>query len=64
MTLESDRRLLGWPRYRPLRPPAVVLSHDERFFVSLFLRRYVRWCARSGHHDGVSGAVALYRRLA
>jgi hypothetical protein len=57
----GDRRLLG---YRPPRLPAVLLSRDEVNLTRLFLRRYVRWCARSRHHDRVPAAIALYRRLA
>jgi hypothetical protein len=60
----GDPARLGWTRFHGHWPPAVTLDAEERRLVALFLRRYVRWCARADRHDRIPGAAALYRRLA
>jgi hypothetical protein len=44
-----------------LRPPDV--DTVERFLVSLFLRRYVTYCARRNRLSAMQGAATLYREL-
>ena len=54
----GDPRLLG---YQPPRTPPVTLSRDEVLLTRMFLRRYVRWCARAGYHDRVTDARRVPR---
>ena len=57
--------------YRPTlpRPPggdvdqAPTLDAGERWLVLLFLRRYVRWCARARRYAQAGGAARLWRTL-
>jgi hypothetical protein len=39
------------------------LDADERYFVLLFLRRYVTWCARRRRYVQMQGAARLFRAL-
>lgn len=52
------------------RPPPPVSdlalpkpSDDERWLVTLFLRRYVTWCARRGHDLRATQAALLWREM-
>jgi hypothetical protein len=59
--------------FRPYPPPAQKpignvqrepgLDSNERYVVLLFLRRYVRYCARRRRFAQASGAAALWREL-
>ena len=53
----GDPALLGWRPIRGRRLAPVTLDAEERRLLAFFLRRYVRWCARSRHHDRVAGAL-------
>jgi len=55
--------LLGWRPVRGPNLPPVTFDETERFLVALFLRRYVRWCARTRRYDRVPDAAALLHRL-
>jgi hypothetical protein len=44
------------------QPPAI--DPLERFLASLFLRRYVAYCARRGRFAQMQGAAVLHRQLA
>jgi hypothetical protein len=56
--------------FRPYPPPAQKpignvqrepgLDKDERYFVLLFLRRYVTWCARRRRFAQMQGAAQLF----
>ena len=53
-------------RSAPARIPAAAAAAcralaRRRHPYAAISRRYVRWCARSRHHDRVKGATALYR---
>src|SRR4029453_104571 len=39
------------------------LDRHERMLVSVFLRRYVGWCARSKRHEHIPGALHLLSSL-
>ena len=54
----GDPALLGWRPIRGRRLPLVTLDAEERRLLAFFLRRYVRWCARSRHYDRVASAAA------
>jgi hypothetical protein len=43
------------------QPPAI--DADERFLVTLFLRRYVTYCARRRRAAQMHGAARLYREV-
>ena len=49
------------PPMPDLAPPRA--GEEERWLARLFLRRYVTWCARRGHHARALGASALWLRL-
>jgi hypothetical protein len=42
---------------------ATAPALEERFLVSLFLRRYVTWCARTGRFAQMEGARRLYLQV-
>ena len=57
---------------RPAEQPLQMQPHQERpsgidlrerFLVSLFLRRYVTYCARRGHFAQMGGAARLLRAV-
>lgn len=45
--------------HRNLHERQPSLDRKERMLVCGFLRRYVQWCARSGRHDRILGAMEL-----
>lgn len=47
--------------HAPELEPAV--TDDKRFLLSLFLRRYVTWCARTRRFAAMQGAAHLYREV-
>ena len=47
----------------PVEPPPPE-DELERFLVLLFLRRYVRWCARTLRYASMGQAINLYRVIA
>jgi hypothetical protein len=42
-------------------PPRIDAT--ERFFLRLFLRRYITWCARRRRFVAMTGAAVLYREI-
>jgi len=52
---------------RPLPPMGDLAlpspSDDERWLVTVFLRRYVTWCARRGHDERAMQAALLWREV-
>ena len=47
----------------PVEQPPPVEDQLERFFVPLFLRRYVTWCARHRRFAAMNGAARLYASI-
>jgi hypothetical protein len=50
--------LMRLPESAPDMKPS--LNVDEAILVRSFLRRYVTWCARSGHGDRIEPTALLY----
>jgi hypothetical protein len=63
----SHRELKGWeepaPQINPHleRPPTIDAA--ECFLTSLFLRRYIAYCARRRRYAHLQGAARLYREM-